>query len=94
MKVKDTRKDRARGIEPTVRIQVRCLREDLEISNIVLKDSRAWERLIRSPTHRNRVAAAEAVIRDRLMKAGLIHGALDEPFAEMCLAEVSVGEDA
>jgi hypothetical protein len=93
MKIRDDRKDRDRHIEPTVRIQVRCLREDLEIKDIVLKDAKRWERLVQSPTHRNRMAAAEAVIRDRLAKAGLFHGPLDEPYAEICLVEVSVGED-
>ncbi|KQZ33802.1 hypothetical protein [Caulobacter sp. Root1472] len=93
LKVRDTRKDREKGIEPTVRVQVRCLREDLVISDIVLKDAKLWHKLSQSPTHRNRIAAAEAVIRDRLMKAGLVHGALDEPYAEMCLAEATVGED-
>ncbi|WP_421736800.1 hypothetical protein [Caulobacter sp.] len=94
MKVRDDRSDRARHLEPTIRIQVRCLREDLEITDIVLKDTKRWQSLVRSPTHRNRVAAAEAVIRDRLSKAGLFHDPLDEPFSELCLAEVSVGEGA
>lgn len=93
MKVVDTRPDRTKGIEPSVRVEVRCLRDDLEISNIVLKDEKKWASLLQSPTHRNRVAAAEAVIRDRLFKAGLAHGALDEPFAQMRLVEVVVGED-
>lgn len=93
LKLVDTRPDLNRGIEPSVRVQVRCLREDLEITNIVLKDEKRWASLRQSPTHRNRVAAAEAVIRDRMMKAGLVHGALDEPYAQMCLAEVTVGED-
>jgi hypothetical protein len=93
LKIIDTRRDPSKGIEPSIRVQIRCLREDLEISNIVLKDQTLWASLIQSPTHRNRVAAAEAVIRDRLLKAGLVHGAVDEPYAELCLAEVVVGED-
>lgn len=92
MKIRDDRRDRDRHIEPTVRIQVRCLREDLEIKDIVLKDATRWGQLIKSPTHRNRMVAAEAVIRDRLARAGLFHGPLDEPFAEICLIEVSVGD--
>lgn len=94
MKIRDDRVDRSRHLEPTVRIQIRCLREDLEITDIVLKDAKRWQSLVQSPTHRNRVAAAEAVIRDRLSKAGLFHDPLDEPFSELCLAEVSVGEGA
>lgn len=94
MKVIDTRRDRSRGIEPSVRVEVRCLRDDLKIENIVLKDDKAWANLLKSPSHRNRYIAAEAVIRDRLFKAGLVHGALGEPYAQMCLAEAIVGEDA
>ncbi|WP_156402148.1 hypothetical protein [Caulobacter sp. Root1472] len=51
------------------------------------------KRSVSFSTHRNRVVAAEAVIRDRLLKAGLVYGALDEPYAQMCLAEVVVGDD-
>jgi hypothetical protein len=94
LKVTDLRQDRGRGIEPGVRVELRCLREDLEINNIVLSDASLWASLTKSPTHRNRVAAAEAVIRDRMMKAGLVHGALDDPYAQMCLAEVTVGGEA
>lgn len=93
MKVRDKRKDLDKHIEPTVRIQARCLREDLVISDIVLKDTTVWNDLTQRPGHRNRMAAAEAVIRDRLAKAGLLHDDLGEPYAQLCLAEVSVGEE-
>lgn len=91
--LRDTRKDRTKGIEPGVRVQVRCMREDLVISDIVLKDARKWNLMQQAPLHRNRVVAAEAVIRDRLATAGLFHGELGELYAEICLAEIVVGED-
>jgi hypothetical protein len=39
----DKRKDRTRGIPPTVRVEVRCRREDLVIQDLVVKDEGLWE---------------------------------------------------
>lgn len=89
----DTRKDSTKGLEPSVRVEVRCLREDLTIDNPTLKDETTWEKLKRLPGHRNRVAAAQAVIRARLFEEGLIQEDADlgDPTLRMILA-VAVAE--
>jgi hypothetical protein len=87
----DTRADRDRGIPPSIRVEVRCRREDLVISDIVLADEAKWSLLQRNPHHRNRVAAAEAYLRNRLFEERLLEGSegdLSNPFARMTLAVV------
>jgi hypothetical protein len=46
----DKRKDRNRGIPPTVRVEVRCRREDLLIEDLTVKDETLWEALGSVPT--------------------------------------------
>lgn len=70
--LRDCRTDPSRGIAPTVRVEIRCLREDLEITGLAMKDERFWARLSSRPGHRNRMAAAEALIRTRLFEEGLL----------------------
>lgn len=89
--VVDTRADRERGIPPSIRVEVRCRREDLVITDIVMADEAKWSLLQRNPQHRNRVAAAEAYLRNRLFEERLLEGAegdLSNPFARMTLAVV------
>lgn len=93
LKLVDTRPDRERSLPPSVRVQVRCLREDLEITHLELKDEEAWSLISKSKQHRNRLVAAEALIKARLFAAGLVVGDLNEPYAQLTLAEVSVGDD-
>ena len=42
LKLVDKRKDRSKGIPPTVRVEVRCRREDLIIENLEIKDEGLW----------------------------------------------------
>lgn len=85
LKVVDQRQDRTKGIEPNIRIEVRCRREDLDITDITLKNQTAWAGFAKDPLGRNKVAAAEALIRTKLFQAGLVAGHLDDPFAQMTL---------
>lgn len=84
----DTREDRAKGLAPAVRIEVRCLREDLVISDIALKDETLWKRVVQAPGHRNRLAAAEALIRNQLHEQNLIRDGdgISDPYSELVLA--------
>jgi hypothetical protein len=85
----DTRKLATQAMPPTVRVEVRCLIEDLAITDIALKDQTAWARIVAGPNHRNKVAAAEAFIRNRLYRDGLLSGSLvDEAdrYAEITIA--------
>jgi hypothetical protein len=85
LKVKDKRHDRSRGIEPNIRVEVRCRREDLEITEIVLKDKTSWNSLSNSPFKRNKLLAAEALIRTRLFQAGLSGGDMRDSYSELVL---------
>ena len=68
LQIIDQRKDPRKGIPPTLRAEVRCRREDLLITEITLKDSSILEKAKNKIGFRNRFAAAEAYIRDRLCK--------------------------
>ena len=84
----DTRKDRKKGIPPVVRIEVRCRREDLKISNIELKDKSSWKSLVVRENFRNKIIAAEAYIRDRLSSEDLEFSNISDPFGEITIARV------
>ncbi len=85
----DQREDRTRGIAPTARIEVRCRREDFEITDIRLKDAKRWQALLKSTGQRNRMVAAEALIRTRLLQEGLLQTGADlgDNFLELTLAD-------
>ncbi len=85
LKIEDTRADPAKGIAPSVRVEVRCRREDLEIDDIALTDASALKAALALPFGRNRKIAAEALIRTRLFESGLATGDIGDPFAEMVL---------
>jgi hypothetical protein len=76
----------AKGVPPSVRVEVRCRREDLQISNIVLKDKRRWDTAKARTGYRNREIAAEAYIRDQLLRRGLVVGDLRDTSAQMTLS--------
>ncbi|QDH72089.1 hypothetical protein [Brevundimonas sp. M20] len=89
--VVDMRVDRDRHIPPSIRVEVRCRREDLIITDIVMTDEAKWSVLQLNPQHRNRMAAAEAYLRNRLFEERLLEGAdgdMSNPFARMTLAVV------
>jgi hypothetical protein len=89
MKLLDQRKNRSRGIPPAVRIEVQCLREDLLVQDIEVKDSTLWEKLRAKNGFRNRLVAAESYIRDRLEEEGLEIGEINDKFSSLILARVT-----
>ena len=88
LKIVDQRKDREKGIPPTVRVEIRCRREDLEITEINVKNETIFEVAKRRAGFRNRLAAAEAYIRDRLVREGLTIRNFDDSFGELTLANI------
>lgn len=88
LNLRDLRSDRSHGIAPVVRIVVRCLKEDLIIDDLQIKDETIWTKLQSSAGLRNKMAAAECYIRDRLTREGLEFGDLSDPFGQLTLAEV------
>ena len=43
LKLIDERRDRSKGIPPTVRVEIRCRREDLHIEDLEIKDEGLWQ---------------------------------------------------
>ncbi len=85
----DQRKDRDKGIPPTVRVEVRCRREDLLIEDLEIKDEGLWEAAKRRAGFRNRLAAAESYIRDHLSQEGLEVKNIEDIFGTVTLASAT-----
>ena len=92
LKLIDRRAPNFRALEPTVRVEVRCRREDLEITDIRFKDDARQQAFLLREGHRNRIAAAEALIRSRLLQEGLIDPKADlgDDFLELTLSDTIV----
>ena len=82
----DQRRDKLKGLPPVAVVEVRCLREDLIISDIKLKNNDIWEKLTQSAGFRNKEVAVEAYIRNRLQAEGLQYGNLSDAFSPIVLA--------
>ncbi|SEI15764.1 hypothetical protein [Tardiphaga sp. OK245] len=89
LKLIDQRKDRARGIPPTVRVEVRCKREDLVIRDLQIKDETLWESAKRRAGFKNKLAAAESYIREHLSKEGLEVRNIEDIFGSVTLASTT-----
>jgi len=89
LKLVDQRKDRTKGIPPTVRVEVRCRREDLKIEDLELKEERLWHLVSSKLGHRNRMAAAESYIRDRLTEEGLDVKNIEDIFGQLTLGSAT-----
>lgn len=89
LKLIDKRKDRKKGIPPTVRVEVQCRREDLLIEDVKIKDESLWEAAKSRAGFKNKMAAAEAYIRDRLSEEGLEVQNISEIFSQITLASTT-----
>ncbi len=89
LKLVDQRKDRTKGIPPTVRVEVRCRREDLLIEDLEIKDETLWQAAKRRVGFKNKMAAAESYIRDHLSKEGLEVKNIEDIFGTVTLGSVT-----
>jgi hypothetical protein len=89
LKMADHRKDRSKGLPPIVRVEVQCRREDLVIENLHIKDESIWENVKSRMGFKNRLAAAEAYIRDRLYAEGLEVENIEDAFGRLTLGSVT-----
>jgi len=85
----DRRKDRTKGIPPTVRVEVRCRREDLVIDDLEIKDEGIWDAAKRSVGFKNKLAAAASYIRDRLVAEGLEVSNIEDIFGRVTLGSTT-----
>jgi hypothetical protein len=92
--LKDKRTVKKDGMEPQIRLEVYCYRENLEISEIEIKSDDAKPFFdSKSKQDRRRLAAAESYIRSKLMELQLgefKENEVSEPFKRLCLALVPV----
>jgi len=88
LKLVDLRSDKSSRIPPSVRVEVRCKREDLTIEDITLKDETLWHSIRERLGHRNRMAAAESYIRNKLVDEGLDVGNFEDLFGDLTLGSV------
>ena len=87
MKLRDAEAGGKRKLEPSVRLELTCFREDLDIFDIELKDrGRIPLANLKSP---KRLIAAEAYIRTRLEAEGLPAPLMSDGFAQITLARVN-----
>ncbi len=84
-------RDKKQNLEPVATIKVSCLREDIDIYDIQLKDPEAQSLFKRKPNKEIQLMAAREILKTALITEGLHAGDLpSDPFAEMELCDVSV----
>ncbi len=76
-------------VPPTVRVEIHCRREDLIISDLAMKDENLWASISEKFGFRNRLAAAESYIREKLISEGLRVENIEEAFSRITLSSVS-----
>jgi hypothetical protein len=81
------KKPKKSKISRSLIFQVRCLREDIRITNIEIISEESKNIKIFEPSNRSKMVAAEAFIKKKLADAGLISGDMSNPFADVCLLE-------
>ncbi|MGE8131808.1 hypothetical protein ACQKQD_33245 [Methylobacterium sp. NPDC080182] len=84
----DTRPDRDKGIEPSVRVELRCRREDLEIFDIVNKEKIGFIEAATNHFANQKMAAAQALIRTRLSQSGLLTGDINDPYSQITICAI------
>jgi len=89
LKLIDRRRDPGRGIPPSVRVEVRCRREDIEILDLKIKDEGIWAGAKAKVGFQNRMKAAEAYIRDQLAREGLQVDNINDIFGELTFASTT-----
>jgi hypothetical protein len=85
----DKRAHPKNNLPPVVRLEVRCLREDMEISDIEMKDEGKWSLTLTDGQKAKKLKAAEAFIRNKLEEEGLVSVAMEESFSEIVMAYIT-----
>lgn len=83
--------DEKNEMNPLARIEIRCLRDDIEVYDIRHKDEDRHGFLSNRPGQKERMQIARGVIREALLQEGLSVGSLlDDPYAEMTICDVTI----
>ncbi|WP_027681702.1 hypothetical protein [Rhizobium leguminosarum] len=93
MKLVDQRQAVDSRFEPTVRLELSCLREDLRIGEIRLRDQGLFAAAMSKVGGERRMQAAAAYIRNRIAEEGLPSPHMDNDHAQIILAELSAAQE-
>ena len=85
----DQRTHKRSNIPPSLRVEVRCSREDLIIEDLELKDESKWNMLRNAHGAGRRIAAAEGYLLDQLTKVGLEVSNISDKFGTLVLASAT-----
>jgi hypothetical protein len=88
----DQRSKGSTSIPPSVRVEVRCRREDLIIDDLRLKDETLMSKIQGKAGYKNRNAAAISYIRNELLKEGLYVANIEDPFGQLTLGSAIAHE--
>lgn len=83
-------KDKEKGFPPVSRVEVRCLREDIDIYEIQLKDEEENGVLLSRPGHKARMKSAEAFLKQQILQEGLLVGDLSDRFSELTIYDATI----
>jgi hypothetical protein len=94
MSVRRSAERDADGDKPSLKIEVRCRRQDLHIEGLEAKDENVWRVFQLKKNRDANLAAAEQAIKDELTRAGFLNiPDISEDFAEFLVADVIITED-
>jgi hypothetical protein len=94
LKVRRDTERNADGDKPSIKVEVRCLREDIVIEDLSAKDDGTQRGWLSRPNSDVNLAAAEQVIKDELFKAGFMRvGNLHEKYTVVLIADAILTED-
>lgn len=83
--------DDARMMQPVSSIEVRCLREDIEISDIQWKDEEKQRSFFARQGRKEKTHIARQILLQALLEESLSVGnLLDDPFAELTICDATI----
>lgn len=83
-------RDTDMGFPPCSRIEVRCLREDIDIYDIQFKDPAEDRKLRRRSGQENRMKSAEAFLKVQIERGGLRMPSLSDRFSELTILDATI----
>ena len=93
LKIVDQRPENTKSVPPTVRVEVRCKKEDLLIEGIEIKNKESWKIAKKRQGFKNRMAAAEAYIRSKLYEEGLQVSNFEDVFGDVTIASAAADSE-
>lgn len=83
-------KDIEMGFPPFSRIEVRCLREDIDIYDIQFKDEAEQNRFFKRSGQVARTKAAEAYLKQQILLEGLRVGEMSDRYSELTICDATI----